>query len=123
MIGYAARTFILTTAFVSSAVAAAAGANQGTPFDGRWSGRGIPDSGVCTQSLRIEGQIINGIIVGDKFSISGRVAPSGAISFTGVFGPYHGAASGRLSKNFGIGSWRIQGPNMNCSGTWSAQRT
>jgi len=55
MIGYAARTFILTTVFVSSAVAPAARANQVTPFDGRWSGRGIPESGVFTQSLRIEG--------------------------------------------------------------------
>jgi hypothetical protein len=53
---------------------------------------------------------------------SGRVAPSGAVSFTVVLGLYQGVASERLSNNSGGGSWRIQGPNLNCSGTWSAQR-
>ncbi len=122
MSGYAARTFILTTAFVGSALAAAASTNEGTSFDGRWSGRAIPESGACTQSMGIEGQITNGIIRGDKLNMSGRVAPSGAVSFTVAVGPYQGVASGRLSKNSGGGSWRMQGPNLNCSGTWNAQR-
>jgi len=122
MTGHAARTFILTAGLVSTALAAAASTNEETSFDGRWSGRAIPESGACTQSMGIEGQITNGIIRGDKLNISGRVAPSGTISFTVVLGPYQGVASGRLSKNSGGGSWRIQGPHLNCSGTWSAQR-
>ena len=122
MTGYAARTFILATAFACSALAAAAGTNEGTSFDGQWRGRAVPESGACTQSMGIEGQITNGIIRGEKLNISGRVAASGVVSFTVAVGPYQGVASGRLSKNSGGGSWRLQGSNLNCSGTWSAQR-
>ncbi len=120
---YTTRTVILATALVGSAVTSAPGANAGTPFDGRWSARGNPATGVCIQPVRIEVQITDGILTGDQFSISGRVAPNGAVSATGLFDQYHGVAFGHLSKSSGSGSWRIQGPNVNCSGTWGMQRS
>jgi hypothetical protein len=122
MIGYTTRAFILATALVGSVVAAAPSANAGTKFDGRWSVVNYPRTGVCTKAFRIEGQISNGII-GDERLVSARVAPSGAVNFTVSVGPYHAVVFGRLSTNSGSGSWRLEGPNLTCSGTWIARRS
>jgi hypothetical protein len=128
MIGYTTQAFFLATALVGSAVAAPS-ANAGTQFDGRWSAVGFPRTGVCTHPFRIEGQIINGIMLPtgpyhkSVPTEAGRVAPNGAVNLTVSVGPYHAVVFGRLSNNSGSGSWHIQGPKVTCSGTWSARRS
>jgi hypothetical protein len=116
-----ARTFILTASLISSAAITAPNASAATQFDGWWRAVGMPTTGICTDTIRLEGPILNGIM-GDSNVASGRVAPSGAVTLTATAGQFHGTALGRLSGNFGRGTWRIQGPNVNCSGTWTAQR-
>jgi hypothetical protein len=139
MIGYTTRAFILATALVGSAVPAAPSAKPGTKFDGRWSVRVIyPTTGPCSsaKSYQFEAQIINGIIqLGGKGidkglkgafgSASGRLASSGAVNLTVSISvlQYYIVSFGRLSNDSGSGSWRFQGPNEACSGTWSAQRS
>jgi hypothetical protein len=124
MFGYTVRKFILATVLVGSTIAVAPSANAGSPFDGRWSVVGVSETLGCPQSMRIEGEIVDSYVKGDTGLIKGlgRVAPSGAASFAGRVGPFPGVAVGRLSKNSGRGTWRIQGQNVTCSGTWTAQR-
>jgi hypothetical protein len=127
MVGDTARAFILATALVGSAVAAAPSANTGTRFDGYWKAVGFERTRVCiTEPAHFEGYIINGIIqYGAKgiITVSGHVAPKGAVTLTISAGPYHAWVYGRLSNNSGSGTWRVQGAEKTCSGTWSARRT
>jgi hypothetical protein len=125
MIRHFARTFILTASLMSSAAVAVPHAIAATQFDGRWRWVGIPTTGVCTYPIRLEGQIHDGMMYGDgpgSSAASGRVAPSGAVTFTASAGQFHGTALGQLSGNSGRGTWRVHGPIVNCSGTWTAQR-
>jgi hypothetical protein len=121
MIRQIARRMIWATVFGALVIAAQAG----TPFDGEWSVLIITDAGTCDQSYRFAGRIKNGILVyegGAAINVSGRVAPSGAVTVTVSNGPNHGMASGRLAGNGGTGTWRGQNATGACSGTWSAER-
>lgn len=125
MIKYFSLTFILTASLMSSAAVTAANASAANQFDGQWRWVGIPTTGACTNTIRLEGQIRNGMMYGDgpgSSVASGRVAPSGAVTLIASTGRFHGSALGQLSGNSGRGTWRIQGPIVNCSGTWTAQR-
>ena len=38
-------------------------------------------------------------------------------------GPNHAVGSGKLTTTSGTGTWRGQGPNGQCSGSWNAERS
>jgi len=125
MISHFTRALVLTAALAGSASALAPAANAAGKFDGTWSVMIVTRAGGCDPSYRFGGQIINGIIYytgGGPVSLTGRVAPSGAISVTVSSGANHAVGTGRLSANSGGGTWRGQGPSGACSGSWSAQR-
>ena len=66
-------------------------------------------------------RISNGILVngGDLLiSVSGKVAPNGAVIVTVSHGDTSAAGSGRLSGTVGSGSWS----GVSCSGSWTAER-
>jgi hypothetical protein len=94
-------------------------------FDGAWSVVVITRSGACTPTLRYPVAITNGIITngGDSpASVSGRVAPTGAVRVTVQSGGSWATGSGHLSKTGGSGAWRGQGSSGLCQGTWQAER-
>jgi hypothetical protein len=77
--------------------------------------------GTCRPIYRGAVQITNGVVqaAGGNY---GRVSPDGSVSLAGSLGENHGAASGRLSRNTGRGTWQAHIQNKDCSGVWSAQR-
>jgi hypothetical protein len=94
-------------------------------FDGAWSVVVVTRAGACTPTLRYPVAITNGIVTnsGDSpASVSGRVAPTGAVRVTVQSGGSWATGSGRLSTTGGSGVWRGQGSSGLCQGTWQAER-
>jgi hypothetical protein len=93
----------------------------GPRFDGLWSVSVVTEKGTCDRGYRYPIRIANGVLAnaGDTiFTITGKVAPTGAISVTVSHGSSSASGSGRLAGNSGEGSWS----GGDCSGTWSAER-
>src|SRR5215468_1418115 len=94
-------------------------------FDGAWSVVIVTRAGACTPTLRYPVSITNGIVTnaGDSpASVSGRVAPTGAVRVTVQSGGSWASGSGHLSATGGNGVWRGQGSSGLCQGTWQAER-
>jgi hypothetical protein len=97
-------------------------ANAGSPrYDGMWSVSIVTQKGDCDRGYRCPIRIENGAVVNggsDPFTISGKVAPSGAITVTVSSGSKSATGSGHLAGNSGEGLWH----GGACSGTWTAER-
>jgi hypothetical protein len=94
-------------------------------FDGAWSVVVVTRAGACTPTLRYPVAITNGIVTnggGSPASVSGRVAPTGAVRVTVQSGGSWATGSGHLSTTGGSGVWRGQGSSGPCQGTWQAER-
>lgn len=83
-------------------------------FDGAWSVVVVTRAGACTPTLRYPVAITNGIVTnsGDSpASVSGRVAPTGAVRVTVQSGGSWATGSGRLRRPaaavFGEGKVRV----------------
>ena len=96
-----------------------------TPYDGYWSVVVVGRTGECAGgSYRYAITIYNGIISyggGDAY-MSGRVNAKGGVYVRVSSGGQNAAGSGRLSRNYGSGSWRGQSQSGACAGSWSATR-
>ena len=94
-------------------------------FDGAWSVVVVTRAGACTPTVRYPVAITNGIVTnggGSPASVSGRVAPTGAVRVTVQSGGSWATGSGHLSTTGGSGVWRGQGSSGPCQGTWQAER-
>jgi hypothetical protein len=94
-------------------------------FDGRWSVIISTRSGPCDPQYRFGVRIINGNITyegGGAANAQGRVSPSGTVAVSVSSGPQAANGQGRLSRDYGTGTWRGQGPGGACSGAWQAWR-
>jgi hypothetical protein len=94
-------------------------------FDGRWSVVIGTRSGPCDPQYRFGVRIINGNITyegGGAGNAQGRVLPSGSVTVSVASGPNAASGQGRLTQNYGTGTWRGQGPGGVCSGAWQAWR-
>jgi hypothetical protein len=70
-------------------------------------------------------RIINGNITyegGGAANAQGRVSPSGTVTVSVSSGPQAASGQGRLTRDYGTGTWRGQGPGGACSGAWQAWR-
>ncbi len=108
-------------AAASALATVAAAANPAPRYDGIWSVSIVTEKGDCDRGYRYPIRISNGVLVNggsDPFTISGRVAPSGAITVTLSSGSKSAMGSGRLAGNTGEGLWH----GGACSGTWTAER-
>jgi len=126
MISMSVRALVLSAICVAPALVAAPRAQAATPFDGEWSVVVLTKTGICDPSYRFAGKILNGVVyyLGSvSATFSGRVAPSGAVHLTVSVGPNHAVGSGKLTTTSGTGTWRGQGPNGQCSGSWNAERS
>lgn len=106
----------------ASATLAASTSNAAAPrYDGLWSVSIVTEKGDCDRGYRYPIRISHGTLANggsDPFTISGSVAPSGAITVTVSHGNKSAIGSGRLAGNEGEGHWS----GGACSGTWSAER-
>jgi hypothetical protein len=89
-------------------------------FDGAWSVVIVTRAGACTPTLRYPVAIANGMVTngGDSpASVSGRVAPTGAVRVTVRAGGSWASGSGHLGTTGGSAVWRGQGSTGLCQGT------
>jgi hypothetical protein len=124
MISQSIRGALAATAFAVAAVSATPLA-QAASFDGPWSVLVNTTRGPCDQSYRYGVMIRGGSVSylgGGAVSVSGRVSSSGQVSVSVSSGGQSAHGSGRLSNGRGGGTWRGQGPQGSCSGTWSASQ-
>ncbi len=116
-----ARSFAFALV-AASATFAASTSNAAAPgYDGLWSVSIVTEKGDCDRGYRYPIRITHGTLVNggsDPFTISGRVAPSGAITVKVSHGDKSATGSGRLAGNEGEGHWS----GGSCSGSWSAER-
>ncbi|MGH6673126.1 MAG: hypothetical protein ACRECV_14290 [Xanthobacteraceae bacterium] len=116
------RTRLLGCAVIAACTSLAATANAAAPrYDGIWSVSIITEKGDCDRGYRYPIRISHGMLANggsDPFTISGRVARSGAITVTVSHGEQSASGSGRLAGNTGEGYWK----GGSCSGTWTAER-
>ena len=90
-------------------------------YDGNWSVVIITEKGTCDRSYRYPVRITDGTVgyAGQaSFNVSGRVNPNGAVTVKVSRGDRSESGSGRLSGDYGEGSWS----GGECSGTWQAER-
>ncbi len=109
----AATTFTATT-FTTTSFAA-------PRYDGLWSVSIVTEKGDCDRGYRYPIRISNGTLAnaGDTaFSISGKVAPTGAIVVTVAAAGKSATGSGHLAGDMGGGHWT----GGACSGSWTAER-
>jgi hypothetical protein len=116
-----ARRSALFALVAASATLVNTGSFAQPPYDGLWSVLVMTQKGDCDPAYRYPIRIANGQLAnaGDNaFIITGKVAPTGAISVTVSAGGKSANGSGRLAADEGGGSW-IGG---SCSGSWTAER-
>jgi hypothetical protein len=90
-------------------------------YDGLWSVSIVTEKGDCDRGYRYPVRILNGTLAngGDTmFTITGKVAGTGAVTVTVSAAGRSATGSGRLAGNIGTGSWS----GGSCSGSWSAER-
>jgi hypothetical protein len=90
-------------------------------YDGTWSVLVMTQKGDCDPAYRYPIRISNGTLVnagGNPFTITGKIAQTGALTVTISAGGKSATGSGRLSGDMGIGSWT----GGACSGSWTAER-
>jgi hypothetical protein len=90
-------------------------------YDGLWSVLVMTQKGDCDPAYRYPIRISNGQLQnagGNAFTITGKVAPTGAISVTVSAGGKSANGQGRLAADEGGGSWT----GGSCSGSWTAER-
>jgi hypothetical protein len=104
-----------------AASAAPAGVTQ---FDGNWSVSIVTDAGECDRGYRYALRIAGGKIYYDNpsFDISGQVNPGGQVRVVVKAGSQVAVGTGRMSRDYGTGSWSGQSPTSHCSGHWEAER-
>ena len=114
----------LLTIFLTAYFFGASGAMARTPFDGAWSVLIVTDQGTCDRAYRYALRIADGQVTYDNpsFSVSGRVDGAGHVRVAVAAGGQSATGYGRLSGNYGQGSWSGRSSISQCSGHWEAER-
>jgi hypothetical protein len=121
-----ATTTIMASTIMASTIVAgtiiASSASFAVPrYDGLWSVSIVTEKGDCDRGYRYPIRISNGTLAnaGDTmFTITGKVAGTGAVTVTVNAAGRSATGSGRLAGNIGTGSWS----GGACSGSWTAER-
>ncbi len=113
--------------WTAAALIAASAALAATPsfavprYDGLWSVSIVTKKGDCVASYRYPMRIANGLLANGgalALTVSGKVAPTGAVIVRVSSGTTSAVGAGRLAPNTGHGFWR----GASCSGSWTAER-
>jgi hypothetical protein len=119
-----AAAFLLAATLAALAFTPPTAVRAGTKFDGQWSVVVHTSVGPCDPSYRFSGQIVNGEIsyAYGSIAVAGRVVASGSTYVRVTAGTSHGEAHGHMTETEGSGTWRGDGPDGHCAGTWIATR-
>jgi hypothetical protein len=119
-----AAALLAAPSWTASAAPVVPGASGVTQFDGAWSVSIVTDSGECDRGYRYALRIANGRIFYDNpnFNVSGQVNARGQVQVTVGAGSQVAVGTGRLSRDYGTGTWSGQSPTSRCSGHWEAER-
>lgn len=111
---------LLATAWLWASPSAVAN----TRFDGAWSVLIVTDQGTCDRAYRYALRIADGRVYYDdpSFSVSGGVDGAGRVQVGLSAGGQSANGYGRLSGNYGEGSWSGHSSTSQCSGHWQAER-
>ena len=96
-----------------------------TNFDGNWSVLIVTDSGPCDRAYRYGLSIRNGAVSyggSAAVNVKGRVADNGRVRVRVLAGSQGARGEGRLSRDYGSGTWRGTGSSGSCAGSWTAER-
>jgi len=95
-----------------------------TRFDSAWSVLIVTDQGTCDRAYRYALRIADGRVYYDdpSFSVSGGVDGAGRVQVGLSAGGQSANGYGRLSGNYGEGSWSGHSSTSQCSGHWQAER-
>lgn len=116
-----ATTTIMASTIVAGAIIASSASFAVPRYDGLWSVSIVTEKGDCDRGYRYPIRISNGTLgnAGDTmFTITGKVAGTGAVTVTVNAAGRSATGSGRLAGNIGTGSWS----GGACSGSWTAER-
>ena len=94
-------------------------------YDGNWSVLIVTQSGPCDRGYRYGLSIRNGRVFyqgSAAVNVDGRVAPNGRVQVRVWAGSQSANGSGRLSADYGTGTWQGSGSASSCAGTWTAER-
>jgi hypothetical protein len=93
-------------------------------FDGNWSVSIVTDSGSCDRGYRYALHIANGRIYYDNpsFNVNGMVNARGQVSVMVSAGGQSASGTGRLSRDYGEGTWSGRAAADQCAGHWEAER-
>ena len=115
----------LFAAVAAVAAAAAPAAAARTNYDGSWSVLIVTNSGPCDRGYRYGLSIRGGRVFYEgsaAVNVDGRVAPNGRVQVRVWAGSQSASGAGRLSSNYGSGTWRGAGSSSSCEGSWTAER-
>jgi hypothetical protein len=114
----------LAVLFVTAWLCTSPHAMARTPFDGAWSVLIVTDRGTCDRAYRYALRIADGRVTYDdpSFSVSGVVESSGRVHVGVSAGGQSASGYGRLSGDYGEGSWSGRSTTSQCSGHWQAER-
>jgi hypothetical protein len=107
----------------SSIVTSTSVAQARSAYDGSWNLMFVTQRGACDPAYNFIVNISNGIVSHpNRVRFHGRVASSGAVRASVTVQDKFASGAGRLSSNFGRGTWSGHAANARCSGYWTAQR-
>jgi hypothetical protein len=119
--GPIAAAIAIASTIIASAIITSTASFAVPNYDGLWSVLIVTKKGDCDPGYRYPIRIAKGLLAnaGDSaFTITGKVAGSGAVTVMVSAGARSASGSGRLAGNMGMGSWT----GGACSGSWTAQR-
>jgi hypothetical protein len=96
-----------------------------TAYDGNWSVLIVTNSGPCDRGYRYGLAIRGGRVFYEgslAVNVAGQVSGNGFVTVRVSAGSQGATGTGRLSRDYGSGSWRGDGSAGSCSGTWTAER-
>jgi len=96
-----------------------------TNYDGNWSVLIVTNSGPCDRGYRYGLSIRGGRVFyqgSASVNVDGSVSGNGVVRVRVSAGSQGATGVGRLSRDYGEGSWRGLGSSGSCSGTWTAER-
>jgi hypothetical protein len=94
-------------------------------YDGNWSVLIVTNSGPCDRGYRYGLSIRGGRVFyqgSASVNVDGNVSSNGTVRVRVSAGSQGANGVGRLSRDYGSGSWRGDGSSGSCSGTWTAER-
>src|SRR5256885_15547396 len=104
-----ARLLPLFAALAFTAAFAPEPAAARTNYDGNWSVLIVTNSGPCDRAYRYGLSIRDGRVFyqgSASVNVDGRVAPNGRVQVRVWAGSQSASGAGRLSSNYGSGTWR-----------------